>query len=233
MRPTLPPALRGRAGFTLLELVIVIALVAILTALGVVMSDEMLPRYRARKAALTFQSLAQECRAIAIRSGRECAIQLSDYDSSLADLSSNAGAYNVQLGNASRNSTTWDILPSETGASDNDRSVGTVDIGDAANQYYARRVSIAEWSSDITGGTGRASWIVFDPRGFVNNPHTSFDSSTGYMEIRFVNKVARAEGRTDDYIARVTRSGMVRVDPSINDGTSGLTSGTANTSSLP
>ena len=48
-----------------------------------------------------------------------------------------------------------------------------------------------------------------------------------------MNKVARAEGRTDDYIARVTRSGMVRVDPSINDGTSGLTSGTANTSSLP
>ena len=74
--------------------------------------------------------------------------------------------------------------------------------------------------------------IVFGPRGFVTNPAADFDSS-GYIPIRFVNKVARAEGRTEDYIARVTRSGMVRVDPSANDTTSGLLSGTATSSSSP
>ena len=59
-----------------------------------------------------------------------------------------------------------------------------------------------------------------------------FDSD-GYIAITFVNKVVRADGRTQDYIARVTRSGMVRVDPSANDTLDGLSSGTAQGSTAP
>ena len=59
----LPPtrSLRtARRGFTILELVIVVAIVLILTAVGIVQSQEMVPRFRTRRAAITFSSKADE-----------------------------------------------------------------------------------------------------------------------------------------------------------------------------
>lgn len=224
---------RARGGFTLIELVVVIALVSILSMMGMMMSDEMIPRYRTRKAAMTFQSLAQQCRALAVRTGRECSIWLLTSDSALTDLTSNDGEYWVGLGDLARNSTTWDYLPVNHGTSDLDTSQGQVDLSDTSSPYYARRVSIADWGSSISGpGSGNSDRIVFGPRGFVTNPPSDFDSD-GYIAITFVNKVVRADGRTQDYIARVTRSGMVRVDPSANDTLDGLSSGTAQGSTAP
>lgn len=219
------------AGFTLLELVIVIGLVGILTAMGIIMSNDLIPRYRTRAAALQFQAKAQECRALAVRSGKECSIWLIASDSSLTDLTSNTGEYWVGLGDSNRNSTQWDYLPVETGAGDLDTSQGQIDLGDTTSTHYLRRVAIADWGSGIGGpGTGNSNRIVFGPRGFVTNPASDFNSN-GYIPIRFVNKAARAEGRTEDFIARVTRSGMVRVDPSNNDTLDGLSSGTPQASS--
>lgn len=228
-----PTSRRPQAGFTLIELVVVIALVSILSALGVMMSDEMIPRFRTRKAAMTFQSLAQQCRSLAVRTGRECSVWLITSDSSLTDLTSNSGEYWVGLGDQARNSTTWDYLPVDHGTGDLDTSQGQVDLGDASGPYYARRVGIADWGANISGpGSGNSDRIVFGPRGFVTNPPSDFDSD-GYISVQFVNKVVRSEGRTEDYIARVTRSGMVRVDPTANDSLDGLSSGTAQGSSVP
>jgi len=227
------PARRHLAGFTLLELVVVIALVSIMTAMGIMMSGEMIPRYRTRKAALTFQAHAQQCRALAVRSGRECSVWLITSDSSLTDLTSNSGEYWVGLGNRASSSTTWDYLPVDNGTGDVDTSQGQIDLGDVDGPYYARRVGLADWGTGLAGpGSGNSDRIVFGPRGFVTNPPSDFDSS-GYITLTFVNKVVRSNGRVEDYYARVTRSGMVRVDPSGNDSLGALSSGTAQSSSAP
>jgi len=199
--------------------VVVVAIVLILTAIGVVQSQDMVPRFRTRRAAVTFSSLVNQCRALAIQTNRECSVWLLDYDSDLSDLSSNTGAYWVGLGNKNTGSNTWDYLPPDSlkDGSDDDVSQGLVDLGDDTNQYYARHVALATWGSGLAGpGTTNSDRIVFDPRGFVINPVGDFDS-TGHILLTFVNKVARKEGRVEDYYVRVSRSGMTRVDQSLNE----------------
>ncbi len=240
--PPRSPILHCRRGFTLLELAIVVALIGILTAIGIMMSNDMLPRYRTRAAALQFQAKAQQCRAAAIRSGREYIIRFLSTDSSLTDLTSNTGVYWIALGNRNRGSTTWDYLPVNTGSADIDASQGQVDIGDATGPHYWRRVGLAPLTTNPHAAgycTGTENCIVFGPRGFVTNADGGTGggggswNSNGYIPVTFVNKVARAEGRVEDYTARVTRSGMVRVDPTLNDTLSTLSSGTLSGSTTP
>ena len=234
--------LPSRRGFTLLELAIVLALVGILTAIGIIMSNDMLPRYRTRAAALQFQAKAQQCRAAAIRSGRECIIRFLSTDSSLTDLTTNTGVYWIGLGNRNRGSTTWDYLPVNTGTADIDASQGQVDIGDDTGPHFWRRVGLAPLTTNPQAAgycTGTENCIVFGPRGFVTNADGGAGggggswNSAGYIPVTFVNKVARAEGRVEDYTARVTRSGMVRVDPTQNDTLNTLSSGTLSSSTTP
>ncbi len=227
------PVASPRAGFTILELVVVVAIVLILSAIGIVQSQEMVPRFRTRRAAQTFASLVNQCRSLAIQTNRECSVWLVDYDSSLSSLSSNTGEYWVGLGDSNSGSTTWDYLPPDSLAdgSDDDVSQGIVDLGDEDNQFYARHVSIATWGSGLSGpGTSNSNRIVIDPRGFVINPATDFDG-TGHIKLTFVNKVARQGGRTEDYYVRVSRSGMTRVDQSANEVFASTVSGTPLTSS--
>ena len=70
-----------RKGFTLLEMVIVLAIVMILTAWGMFMSRDMLPRYRTRDAAMTFAKYVELCQNLAVRSNKECSILMVDFDS--------------------------------------------------------------------------------------------------------------------------------------------------------
>lgn len=227
------PLPRATAGFTLLELMVVVAIVMILTAIGIGQSQEMVPRFRTRGAAQTFASLVNQCRALAIQTNRECSVWLIDYDSDLDDLGSNAGAYWVGLGNASVDSSTWDYLPADSLAdsSDDDSSQGIVDLGDEANPYYSRHVSIDSWGTGLAGpGTGNADRIVIDPRGFVRNPVGDFDS-TGHIRITFVNKVSRSNDVVEDWEVLISRSGMTRVDPSLNTKFDGTVSGTSRSSS--
>ena len=225
---------RYRAGFTLIELMIVVALISILTAIGIGMSSDLIPRFRTRQAARTFASKVNECRALAIRSGKECSVWLLGADSSLTNLDSNAGEYWVGLGNKNRSSTTWDYLPvdTETGGSDSDQSQGVVDIGEEDGQFYQRRVGIAQWTTLGGPGTGNSDRIVFGPRGFVTNPSSDF-GALGTIDITFVNKVARAEGFTEDWTVKVGRTGMTRIDTTVQSEYGGLRSGTTESSSTP
>lgn len=223
-----------QAGFTLIELMIVVALIMILTAIGIGLSDDLIPRFRTRQAAKTFASKVNECRALAIRSGKECSVWLLSADSALTDLDANDGEYWVGLGNKNRDSATWDYLPvdTESGGSDSDQSQGIVDIGDRLSQFYQRRVGIAQWSALGGPGTGNSDRIVFGPRGFVTNPSSDF-GALGTIDVTFVNKVARADGFTEDWIVKVSRTGMTRIDTTVQSEYGGLRSGTASSSSTP
>jgi prepilin-type N-terminal cleavage/methylation domain-containing protein len=224
----------SRRGFTLIELMIVVALIMILTAIGIGLSDDLIPRFRTRQAAKTFSSKVNECRALAIRSGKECSVWLLAADSSLTNLDANNGEYWVGMGNKNRDSSTWDYLPvdTETGGSDSDQSQGVIDIGDKDGQFYQRRVGIAQWSSLGGPGTGNSDRIVFGPRGFVTNPSSDF-GALGTIDITFVNKVARADGFSEDWTVKVGRTGMTRIDTTVQNEYGGLRSGTAESSSTP
>jgi prepilin-type N-terminal cleavage/methylation domain-containing protein len=227
-------ARRARSGFTLIELMIVVALIMILTAIGIGMSTDLIPRFRTRQAAKTFASKVNQCRALAIRSGKECSVWLLAADSSLTNLDANDGEYWVGLGDKNRDSSTWDYLPvdTETGGSDSDQSDGIIDIGDKDGQFYQRRVGIAQWSTLGGPGTGNTDRIVFGPRGFVTNPASDF-GALGTIDVVFVNKVARANDFTEDWTVKISRTGMTRIDTTAQNEYGGLRSGTAESSSTP
>lgn len=224
---------RHRQGFTLIEILIVVAIILVLTAIGAGLARDLIPRWRTRKAAMQFEEEVQNCRMLAVRSGRECRVLLVDYDPYLTSLSTeNRGEYWVALGDDSYGSTAWDILPVDTytDSTDNDSSMGMIDIG-PSGRHYVRYVSIAKWDSLAGPGSGNSNAIVFSPRGFVENPSSDFNSN-GFIEVKFVNKVARREGISDDFIVSIARGGMVRVDSTRGDTYSdSLSAGTAKNSS--
>ena len=213
-----------RRGFTLIELMIVVAIFSVLATLGFGLTSETLPRYRARRGADQFASNVHTCRMVAIQSGYECRILMSDYDDKPSTLTAaNAGEYFVQIGNQSIASDEFETLPTSLMEVE-----GTFDISEDST-HYLRHVSIMDWGTiNGTSGAGSNS-IVFSPRGFVANPATDF--SDGYITISFVNKVAYADGTNDIYEVNIARSGMTRIiSPLMGDRYPDATHGTGKTS---
>jgi prepilin-type N-terminal cleavage/methylation domain-containing protein len=196
---------RTRRGFTLIELMIVVAIFSILSVMGFGLTRNTMPRYRAKRGAEQFASNVATCRMAAIRSGAECRILMSDYDDKPATIiTGNAGVYYIQLGNKSVQSDEFETLPTSLM-----EIPGTWDISEDSTNYL-RNVSIMEWDN-INGTTGAGSnSIVFSPRGFVANP--SGDFSSGYITIKFVNKLAYSDGINDIYSVQIARSGMTRIE---------------------
>ncbi len=212
----------GRRGFTLVELVITMAVFAVLSTVGFGLISAELPKMRTRRAAKEFYSLASQCRNLAIQSGRECRIQLVDYDPSpSSDSNENIGVYWVQLGERSVNSASWDTLPVDDDGVDDETGEGNVDFSRGGEDELPW-VSLGDWTAYQTisgpgdGGTNENA-VVFNPRGFVSNPATDFASS-GYIEIPFVNRKAAIDGLDDVWMVRIARSGLVRIDPGTWEG---------------
>ena len=213
-------------GFSLIELMIVVAIFSVLAVVGFGLTRDTLPRYRAYSAAEQFAGNVAKCRMVAIRSGYECRILMSDYDDDPSDLNGdNTGEYYLQLGNKNIQADDFETLPTSLMEVE-----GTFNLG-AGSTHYKRNVSIMEWGT-LTGTTGAGSdSIVFSPRGFISNPAADFDD--GYITISFVNKVSYNRGIQDIYKVQIARSGMTRIEnplmgdryPDDNHGTS--TSSTA------
>jgi hypothetical protein len=64
----------------------------------------------------------------------------------------------------------------------------------------------------------------------VINPDDDF-GSTGYITIKFVNKLARSQDLNEDFWISVSRNGMPRLDSTAAETFSGLSSGTTTSSS--
>ncbi len=212
MRSIPPRPSRGRTAFTLIELMLVVAVVGLLLSVGWGSLQPWLPRYRTRRAAMEFASTVDHLRALAVSENRETAVYLADFDPD-AEIGNdvNVGAYWRLAGNAARGSTSWELLPTDAqhDGSDDDQSEGRVDIG-AGSPTRLRDVSIAEWNA-IAGPDGLIDYIVFTPLGWLANPNADFDGE-GYVEVRFTNKAAYREGRAEAYTVRIARSGFARVD---------------------
>ena len=207
----------NRKGFTLLEVMFTVSIIGVLSGLAIWQASSMMPHMRTKAAAQEFAKNVDLSRMLALRTNRETRICLEEFDSSLSNLATdNAGKYTMSIGDKNLQSATWDVLPEDTfsDSTDDDKSMGTVDLAPGSQQHL-RFVSIDDWGEgDIAGPHyGNDDCIVFSPRGFVLNPATDFNEY-GYIEVVFVNKVARKNSEEDDFIVMVGRAGMQRMDTS-------------------
>jgi prepilin-type N-terminal cleavage/methylation domain-containing protein len=200
-------AARGRRGVSLLEIAIVVAIVGILAAVAGTMLTDTIPSWRTRRAAKEFASTLNKCRQLAISQGVEYRVRMAAYDTGLDASSVSTGAYFVERGNLAADSTEWDILPWDMDGSGTQTGEGTVVITEGGEDAL-RGVSIKQWDT-IAGVDGDD--IVFGPRGSLLNPAGDL-TDDGYLDIIFVNKVARLRGGTDEWTVMVSRGGLVRLE---------------------
>lgn len=204
-------------------MLIVIAIIGILSALGMWKARELLPRFRTRGVAQEFAAAAQAARMQAVMNNLQSRLRITNFDISAGTAgTANQGAWVQELGNKTMGSTVWTEISSTS-----------VDISSTGNNPQ-RHVSLDYTSGNITGPSDCSCTdsIVFTPAGLLSNPVADF-SSTGDIQLTFVNKISRARNVTDDYLVRIYRAGMSRVDPALSNGFTAEQGGTPLRSSAP
>jgi prepilin-type N-terminal cleavage/methylation domain-containing protein len=204
-----------RRGFTLLEVMIVVSIVAITAAIGWGTMDKHLPRYRLMSASKGMKADLVNLQALAVQTNRETRLRLLDSAGSCEDLDTWGGQYVLEVGNRSSGSTSWEVIPmdAEEDGSDDDQTEGWMDLGEDGNRK-ARFVCLQDWA-ELTGpGTDSEDSVVFSPRGWLRNPVSDF-SSSGYVELELVNLIAASDGINDRVTIKISRAGMVRMETSL------------------
>lgn len=189
-----------RKGFTMIEMMIVMSIVAILTAAGIYSSQTIMPSWRTKQAASTFANNVNEARSLAILHDRETKVEIMAYDSDPYNDGINYGHYQISVGNASINADFFDVLPFEdSDGTDLGQGTGDIDFG-KGGRHELGSVSLVQPDTDE---------VTFDPRGWVTNDATDFThSDSGAIEFIFVNK----RDSNDQWSVLVFRSGMVRME---------------------
>lgn len=222
----------SRRAYSLLELVFTLGIFAILTGIGWSLLRGNLPRYRMMRVAKDLSGDVARLRGMATASNRETRLRLTDSPGDCADTEAWGGAWQLEIGDKSRNSTKWELLPldaAEDGA-DDDQSEGRYDLSLGAPQA-ARDVCLKRWDELLGPGTDNADSVVFSPQGWVTNPALDFDSS-GLIALTLVNQDAARDGATDTVRVIMTRAGLVRLETGGHTFTSNPV-GTATASSGP
>ena len=202
-----------RSAFTLLEMMIVVGIIFLMTAIGFSTSQELIPRFKARQAAQEAGRHIEMARQFAMTERVEYRILLVEYDEDISDVEKPVkGLYRIQRGNRATGSTLWDTLPFEAGADDNLIGEGTVDLAKGGNSYK-KGVSLGDWGTISGPGNNNDNAIVIGPRGMVTNPASDFNG--GFIELPFANKMVLTKETSPEYFnVHINRSGMVRIETS-------------------
>jgi prepilin-type N-terminal cleavage/methylation domain-containing protein len=195
-----------RRAFTLLELVVTIALVSIIAGIGWVSTRDQLPRYRLQKAAKLFKSDVDQVRNEAIYRGKETRIALRRSGGPCDGTAPAAGAWLLQIGDKPVGSTVWDTFPADAqdDGSDDDTAQGTVDL--TTGDRSAKSICLEDWG---TLGIGEnADAIVFNSRGWVKNPDG--DYASGFIGLTLVNLDTRGNRETVDLLIAKSGTTMLR-----------------------
>ncbi len=210
----------SRAGFSLIEMAITVAVIGVLSVLGVAIMQDAVPGWRTRRAALEFAEHVNGARMRAVAESVQVRIILDAWDTDIDAYGGldSVGAYRVQKGDASTGSSSWDTLPADMDGSDSLTWEGTIDFSEGS-EHSLTGVSLDNtFDGTIDGVGGESNTLVFSPRGWMQNPATDFacdidddGAADGYICFDFVNKKARAHGRTDMWRVMVSRGGIARV----------------------
>jgi len=201
----------SRAGFTLIEMAIVIALISVLAAIGWGSTRDQMPRYRLIRASKGLKSDLVTLKNLAVLTNRETRLVLVSSPGECDAVDAYGGSWWLQAGDRSRNSANWEFLPidTEVAGEDEQQGEGRVDIGDGGNQEQ-RDVCLEDWGSLRGPGSGNPDSVVFSPRGWLRNPTADFNAD-GYVEITLTSQAAGRRGVEDKVSVLVSRSGMVRM----------------------
>ncbi len=189
----LPPRDRG---FTLLELVVAVAIIAVLAGLAASDLSSLMGRYRMNAAARDFAESVVTTRLAAIAGSREFAVHLvaSDAAPDNGDSRNNAGSWQVLEKDRSTTPPTW--IPVVD---------GFFDLHLGPNDWNG--VSIEPWAP-ISGPTGQTlpDHLVFSPRGYLLNDTSDF--TDGVIRVVFRNKNATF---VEQRVVRVDRGGNPQI----------------------
>ena len=200
-----------RTGFTLIELVVVVALFSVLAAIGWGSTRDQMPRYRLIQAAKGLKGDLVHLRNLAVQTNRETRLTLQASLGDCAEADGYGGRWTLHSGDRSRSSQTWEFLPIDAvdDGTDDEIGEGEVVLGDGGNRH-AKDVCLNDWG-DLRGpGVGNTDSIVFSPRGWLTNPSSDFNGN-GYLEVTLTNQAAGRKGVSDEVTILVTRAGMVRL----------------------
>lgn len=216
----------SRAGFTMLEVAIVIAIVGVLAAIGYGSIRNLLPRYRMIQVSKQLKNDLAGLRVLAIEQNREGRLKLDVADPQWTDASApQAGRWQLQVGDRHLNSRSWDTLPVDAvDGVDTLTGEGTVDLAEGGNRE-SKGVSLVPWGAFKGPGANNQNAIVFSPKGWVTNPAGDF-STDGYIELTLVNKAALIDGVDDSVTLHISRAGMVRIESSLGGDFEGSGGGT-------
>lgn len=202
-------------GFTLIELILVVSILGVISALAWGTLHSQMPRYRLVRAANELAEDVSNLRMTAISSNIETRFVVERTDTDITDPDTWGGAWRLQAGNASANSMRWEDLPIDAtkDGTDDETGEGSVDIGPGGNRE-CRGIGL-DLQEDLSGpSVGNSGSVVFTPRGWVANPAEDFDGS-GYITLRLVNKLALSKGLEEEIHVRIARSGYVRLESSL------------------
>lgn len=201
-----------RSGFTLTEMVFVIAIIAILAVLGWGSMGSYIPRYRMVAAAKELRGDLLSQRNLALSANRQTRVRFTSSGDDCSDGETYGGSWVLEIGDKSRGSTQWDVLPPdlERTGTDADQSLGVRDYGpDGARR--SSDVCLHRWSELKGPGTGNSDSVVFGPRGWSENPAEDFDSR-GYLVFTFSNQDATQRGQSDQVSVTVNRAGLAKME---------------------
>ncbi len=213
-----------RRGFTLIEMLFVVALISILSALAIYSARDLIPRFRARAAAYDMAQALNLARVMAIERNKETRLVVSDYDTAATTFDGQwYGAWRLEIGNKDFHSTSWTTV-----------SATTYNVAKDETQEK-RNVSLDYSRNGVLGGP---SWctcgdtVVFNPQGWVANPAGDFESD-GDIRFIWVNKDALNKSVTDEYWVRLYRGGMTRIDATLSSGFQADEGGTSQSTTAP
>ena len=223
MRPSRIPR-NSMHGVTLVELIIVVALVGILAAIATPAFRDMTGRYRLSSAAKTVVSGLKMARMIAVSKNARTRMVFTEVDPSGNNLSVYRGVYReVRLNTAAVGGAVWEIADGKTNVAtlpDDKCTVANKKIGELCWDLKVSYPWISLTRVDPVGGTGGLgignSTVDFGPDGFVTNPASDFRYGTKKQDIMIVLTNKHSSGKLEHRLVLVDRAGGVRIEGAVS-----------------